>query len=115
MKPYYEHAGITIYHGDCLEVLWTHLNANASDFDLVLTDPPYGIDLNTSYAKTRHAARSKRLSSGCKKTWYEKDHPKIHGDATPFNPGPFLGIKHVAMFGANNFASRLPDSYSWLV
>ena len=21
MKPYYEHAGITIYHGDCREVL----------------------------------------------------------------------------------------------
>ena len=21
MKPYYDHAGITIYHGDCLEVL----------------------------------------------------------------------------------------------
>jgi len=21
MKPYYDHAGITIYHGDCLEVM----------------------------------------------------------------------------------------------
>ena len=37
MKPYYEHAGITIYHGDCREVLPT-----LGPVDLVLTDPPYG-------------------------------------------------------------------------
>jgi DNA modification methylase len=38
MKPYYEHEGITIYHGDCRDVL-PHLKA-----DLVVTDPPYGIN-----------------------------------------------------------------------
>jgi site-specific DNA-methyltransferase (adenine-specific) len=38
MKPYYEHGGITIYHGDCREVLPT-----LEKVDLVLTDPPYGI------------------------------------------------------------------------
>lgn len=38
MKPYYEHAGITIYHGDCREVL-PALSAETVDF--VLTDPPY--------------------------------------------------------------------------
>lgn len=37
MKPYYEHDGITIYHGDCREILPT-----LSKVDLVLTDPPYG-------------------------------------------------------------------------
>ena len=36
MKPYYEHAGITIYHGDCREIL-PSLKA-----DVVVTDPPYG-------------------------------------------------------------------------
>ena len=36
MKPYYEHNGITIYHGDCREVLPT-----LTPVDLVLTDPPY--------------------------------------------------------------------------
>jgi site-specific DNA-methyltransferase (adenine-specific) len=40
VKPYYEHAGITIYHGDCREVLPT---IPAGTVDLVLTDPPYGI------------------------------------------------------------------------
>ena len=36
IKPYYDHAGITIYHGDCREIL-PHLEP----VDLVLTDPPY--------------------------------------------------------------------------
>ena len=38
MKPYYDYAGITIYHGDAREVLPT-----LGKFDLLLTDPPYGI------------------------------------------------------------------------
>ena len=38
-RPYYQRDGITIYHGDCREIL-PHLPA----FDLMLSDPPYGID-----------------------------------------------------------------------
>jgi len=38
MEPYYEHNGITIYHGDCREIL-----PGLEKVDLVLTDPPYGI------------------------------------------------------------------------
>jgi DNA modification methylase len=38
VKPYYEQDGITIYHGDCREVL-----PSLGRFDLLLTDPPYGI------------------------------------------------------------------------
>lgn len=37
MKPYYDVDGITIYHGDCREIL-PSLTANA-----LVTDPPYGI------------------------------------------------------------------------
>lgn len=37
--PYYDRDGITIYHGDCREIL-PHL----PPVDLVLTDPPYGIE-----------------------------------------------------------------------
>lgn len=39
MKPYYEQDGITIYHGDCRDILPT-----LDEIDVVLTDPPYGID-----------------------------------------------------------------------
>jgi site-specific DNA-methyltransferase (adenine-specific) len=39
MKPYYEHAGIQIYHGDCREVL---PNLPGESIDVIWTDPPYG-------------------------------------------------------------------------
>ena len=38
MKPYYEQDGITIYHGDCREVL-----PSLSGVGLVLTSPPYNL------------------------------------------------------------------------
>ena len=40
MKPYYECDGITIYHGDCREILPTLALADA-----IVTDPPYGLSL----------------------------------------------------------------------
>jgi 23S rRNA G2445 N2-methylase RlmL len=39
MKPYFEKDGITLYHGDCREILPT-----LGKVDLVLTDPPYGLN-----------------------------------------------------------------------
>ena len=39
LAPYYEQDGIVIYHADCRDVLPT-----LPKVDLVLTDPPYGID-----------------------------------------------------------------------
>lgn len=38
MTPYYEHGGITIYHGDCRDVL---ADMPRESVDLVFTDPPY--------------------------------------------------------------------------
>ncbi len=37
MKPYYEHAGITIYLGDCREMV-----VGLGVADCIVTDPPYG-------------------------------------------------------------------------
>ncbi len=38
LRPYYQDAHCTIYHGDCREIL-----PQLGTFDLLLTDPPYGI------------------------------------------------------------------------
>ncbi len=40
IKPYYNKDGITICNGDCLEVM---KQFGDKSFDLVLTDPPYGV------------------------------------------------------------------------
>ncbi len=52
MNPYYEHAGVTIYHGDCREVI-----PNLPVVDHVITDPPYD-------EETHKGARSE-----VRKTW----------------------------------------------
>ena len=39
MKPYYSDDHVTIYHGDCLELL-----PEMSDVELVLTSPPYNLN-----------------------------------------------------------------------
>ena len=42
IKPYYQDKWVTIYHGDCREIL-PQLDVKV---DLVLTDPPYGVTSN---------------------------------------------------------------------
>lgn len=37
-KPYYQDDSVTIYHGDCRDIL-----PSLPAFDLLLTDPPYGL------------------------------------------------------------------------
>jgi DNA modification methylase len=55
VRPYYEHAGITIYHGDCRDVL------PVVSGDVAITDPPYGIGLVT---KTSDFRNSKHFDHG---------------------------------------------------
>lgn len=50
MKAYYEEAGITIYHGDCREIL-----PALPKVDLVLTDPPYGIGIAANPVRQKFA------------------------------------------------------------
>ena len=55
MKPYYEHAGITIYHGDCRDVMdWLAPHFGEKPFDLLLTDPPYGIGIAANPVRQMH-------------------------------------------------------------
>jgi DNA modification methylase len=49
MKPYYEHAGITIYHCDCRELI-REIRADAT-----VTDPPYGVNLGVADTRFKDA------------------------------------------------------------
>lgn len=94
MKPYYDDpkSGITIYHGDCREIL-----PGLPMVDLVLTDPPYGL----------------AMSGG---TWGKQFDNTYKGwDSKPFED---IGLivsagKDSAIWGGNYFP--LPPSRGWLI
>lgn len=48
MTPYYSQGGITLYHGDCLDILAA---IDSECCDLLLTDPPYGVGWKSNARK----------------------------------------------------------------
>jgi DNA modification methylase len=64
MKPYYEHNGITIYHGDCREIL---PQLASESVDLVLADPPYNVGLD--YDSHDDKMDSDAYAAWCR-TWF---------------------------------------------
>jgi site-specific DNA-methyltransferase (adenine-specific) len=57
VKPYYEHAGITIYHGDCVDWLASFPEIC---FHAMVTDPPYGVELSARV--TKHTVRTSSIT-----------------------------------------------------
>lgn len=98
MTPYYAEDGITIYHGDCREM------AHLLDYDVVLSDPPYGISHPTNYA-----GRGRSNLAQC------SDYAPVHDDDKPFDPAIFIDSRQAILWGANYYADKLPPSSGWLV
>lgn len=99
MTPYYDDGRCVIYHGDCRDVL-----PSLAGIDLVLTDPPYGVSLNTAY---RDAQRGRLTNAN--------NYAPVHGDDEPFDPSHLLAYPGAVLWGANYYAHRLPPRGSWLV
>jgi len=96
VTPYYSEPGITIYHGDCRDIL-PHL----PKVDLVLTDPPYGIGWNCDYASwVKHGPNAQ---GGDRRRSY----PPVYGDDKPFDPSFLLEYKNVIIWGAPCFLQYL--------
>jgi len=93
---------VTIIHGDCQD--W------AGEADAVISDPPYGMDWNPD--STRFSGGQSPKITGGRKNGRAQHRvsrcDKIEGDSVPFDPGPWLEYKHVALWGANHFGARLP-------
>lgn len=118
MTPYYSESGITIYHGNCREVLgvlYEDMRLAHQAFDLLLTDPPYGI----GEAAKNHASRGKPFGSAgttrkqlAHATEYERSE---WDDKTQDEPLAFARTlcKHQIIFGGNYY--HLPPASCWLV
>lgn len=100
MKPYFSDGTVTIYHGDCA-VISPQLGA----FDLLCTDPPYGI----GEARGKNKSRTKLAKS--------RDYGVSDWDDAPPSGELIASLRSFArwqcIFGGNYFS--LPPSSCWLV
>jgi len=98
IRPYYQDDYVTLYHGDCRDIL-PHLEP----VDLVLTDPPYGIGEAAGSNKSRG------------KMAVAKDYGNDNWDNEPI-PQDLINqliTQPAVIFGGNYYA--MPPSSCWLV
>jgi len=99
MTPYYEHAGISIFCGDCREIL-----PQLPKCDLLLTDPPYGIN----------AARDRNSQK-----WGWRDFGINGWDAERPSDETLkkcmAAARHSIIWGGNYFPALLMPESKWLI
>jgi site-specific DNA-methyltransferase (adenine-specific) len=93
---YYSTETVTVYRGDCRDVLPA---IEPSSVALLLTDPPYGMD----YKPLRGSDGQDGGETG------------VTGDSAPFSPGHLLVFPRLVLWGAHWYADKLPPSGGWIV
>ncbi len=100
-KPYYQNDLVTIYHGNCLDIL-----PYLDPVDLVLTDPQYGIGEDGKTNSTRSCiAESKDYDIGSR--WDNERFPDILKIVK-------MGT-HAIVWGGNYYTDVLGASSCWIV
>lgn len=95
MTPYYQDALVTLYHGDCRDVITRIPTVTA-----VVSDPPYGMN----YKPLRGADGSKRWDG------------VVAGDDADFDPAFLMALGvPVVLWGANWYSHRIEGHGGWLV
>jgi site-specific DNA-methyltransferase (adenine-specific) len=94
-----------LFQGDCMDFM---RGMDAESVDAVITDPPYGINLNTDNSRFsggtagNMAKRGNGVGSAKGK--------RIQNDDKPFDPSFLLSYgKEQIIWGWNNFANKLPN------
>jgi site-specific DNA-methyltransferase (adenine-specific) len=100
-KPYYQDGLVTIYHGDCREIV-----PSLGQFDLLLTDPPYGIGKDGSKKTTSsHGGRKAYDFLG-----WDQERPPDWVIQMLLSKA----AEHI-VWGGNYFTSVLPPMMKWMV
>lgn len=100
VSPFYERDGITIYNADCREIL-----PFLDRFDLLLTDPPYGMNRDGKPPSTsRHGGHK-----GYKFAGWDNEPPKRYLFDMLFEVSD-----EQIIWGANFFPHCVPPSMGWL-
>ena len=88
--------GVTLYQGDCREILPT-----LEGVDAVITDPPYGISYDAETSTQKGIQRFKM----------------IEGDGDTFDPSHLMGFPDVILWGCNHYCHAIPPKegqwYFW--
>lgn len=114
MTLYYSEPGVEVHCGRVEDVLAT---IDPRGVALLSADVPYGNGDEGSRVgqvdgrprKSTTAAKKARM--GKARAW-----KPIEGNSTPFDPAQLLAFGRPAvLWGANHYASRLPDSKAWIV
>jgi site-specific DNA-methyltransferase (adenine-specific) len=98
VRPYYEQAGITIYHCDWREVDWNLAEC------AIISDPPYKNNTDStrfSGGQSPNIARNKQADPG-RRDWQVKGYDK------DFDPSPWMKAEWCVLWGYHHFASALP-------
>jgi hypothetical protein len=107
MTPYYEQSGMTIYHGSALAVLDGFEGLRTESFDLLLTDPPYGIGADKGQQGRANRQDGKALAPS-------REYLKSDWDYRPAHEAIALSRRlsrwHV-IFGGNYY--DLPPARCW--
>lgn len=103
MTPYFEDAGITIYHGDCAEVL-----PQLPEVGHVITDPPYGIDYGNAGGFSAASGWASKKGSA---EW-DTIRPDLDVIRLALSKG-----KYAVLWGANYFVDAIDWSHKnkWLI
>ena len=100
--------------GDATKIEDVEKLMNGQKADMVFTDPPYGIDLDTDWTKLKRSNKLKqRIGKGVKGHKYKP----VIGDDKKFNFKDFnwLDIEEQFWWGADYYCQDLPYNGSWII